>query len=207
MGLTVRGRSHTLQRSYRTTREILNFATIFFRLRQPTADPEEDILSADLMDMPGGAFPSLIPLDRPQDEITRIANEIAGLSKEGFPLGKILVLHDNWQGVEQLLTALRSRLGPNSAQDAKKQMPGEYVRVTTLNAGAGLEAPIVFLAGLRELFEKEQSVRISEEERENLIRDNTRKIYMAITRAGQRIVVTYAGKLPKDLAQFFGGER
>ncbi|MBK8824693.1 MAG: hypothetical protein IPN58_19410 [Anaerolineales bacterium] len=48
--------------------------------------------------------------------------------------------------------------------------------MTTLNAGAGLESAIVFLAGLRQLFEEEQSLRLSDDEREMLIRDNTKKI-------------------------------
>jgi hypothetical protein len=52
------------------------------------------------------------------------------------------------------------------------------------------------LVGLRSLAEQEQSLRISDEERVDLIRDNTRRIYMAITRAGQRIVITYSGELP-----------
>ena len=71
--------------------------------------------------------------------------------------------------------------------------------VLELNAGAGLESPIVFLVGLRDLFEEEQSLRLSDEERESLIRDNTRKLYMAATRAGQRLVLTYAGDLPAVL--------
>jgi superfamily I DNA/RNA helicase len=73
------------------------------------------------------------------------------------------------------------------------------VRVTTLNAGAGLESPIVFLAGVRQLFEEEQSLRLSDEEREIMIRNNTRKLYMAATRAGQRLVITYVGELPDAL--------
>jgi superfamily I DNA/RNA helicase len=77
--------------------------------------------------------------------------------------------------------------------------------VTTLNAGAGLESPIVFLAGLRQLFEEEQSLRLSDEEREVLIRDNTRKLYMAVTRAGQRLVLTYAGDLPGVLSDALKG--
>lgn len=66
-----------------------------------------------------------------------------------------------------------------------------------LNAATGLESPIVFLLGMRELYEQEQSLRLSEEERLELIRDNTRKLYMAITRAGQRLVITYAGEIPE----------
>lgn len=77
--------------------------------------------------------------------------------------------------------------------------------MTTLNAGAGLESPIVFLAGLRQLFEEEQSLRLSDEEREVLIRDNTRKLYMAVTRAGQRLVLTYAGDLPGVLSDALKG--
>ena len=78
--------------------------------------------------------------------------------------------------------------------DPKISSPGPYIRVTILNAGTGLESPIVFLAGLHERFEEEQSLRLSGEEREMLIRDNTRKIYMALTRAGQRLVFTYKGE-------------
>lgn len=66
-----------------------------------------------------------------------------------------------------------------------------------LNAATGLESPIVFLVGMRELYEQEQSLRLSEEERLELIRDNTRKLCMAITRAGQRLVITYAGEIPE----------
>jgi ATP-dependent exoDNAse (exonuclease V) beta subunit len=45
--------------------------------------------------------------------------------------------------------------------------------------------------GVHSLYEREQSVRLSDEERLELIRDNTRKLYMACTRAGQRLVITY----------------
>jgi superfamily I DNA/RNA helicase len=91
-----------------------------------------------------------------------------------------------------------------SARDPKIDYPGDYVRVTTLNAGAGLESPIVFLAGLREMFDEEQSLRLSDDEREVLIRDNTRKLYMATTWAGQRLVLMYVGELPGTLKAAFG---
>jgi hypothetical protein len=42
------------------------------------------------------------------------------------------------------------------------------MRATTLNAGAGLENPMVFLIGLSELFEDEQSIRLSDDEREEI---------------------------------------
>jgi ATP-dependent exoDNAse (exonuclease V) beta subunit len=67
-----------------------------------------------------------------------------------------------------------------------------------------LEGPIVIVAGIHEMFEKEGSLRLSEGERTDLVRENTRKLYMAFTRAGQRLILTYVGDLPvtlKELAQ------
>jgi superfamily I DNA/RNA helicase len=204
LGLDARGRTHHLRHSYRSTREIMQFATLLYRLRL-SEEKDEDILVPDLLNMPSGAFPEIIPLTSPQDEITRIANEVAGFVKKGYPKRHLLLFHTDGQGVRSLIQAIDDRLGKNAAFDPKDTYPGDYIRVTTLNAGAGLESPIVFLAGLRQLFEEEQSLRLSDDEREVLIRDNTRKLYMAATRAGQRLVLTYAGDLPGVLTEALKG--
>jgi hypothetical protein len=47
-------------------------------------------------------------------------------------------------------------------------------------------------------------LRLSDNERETLMRDNTRKLYMAATRAGQRLVVTYVGEIPEVLKGLVG---
>jgi hypothetical protein len=195
LGLDARGRTHHLNRSYRTTREIMQFAILLYRLRLEN-EKDDDILVPDLLTMPNGAFPQIIPLTSPQDEIARVANEVVEFVQKGFPRKHLLVLHTNGEGVKALVQAIDDKLGKGAALDAKDTYPGDYIRVTTLNAGAGLESPIVFLVGLRDLFEEEQSLRLSDEERESLIQDNTRKLYMAATRAGQRLVLTYAGDLP-----------
>jgi len=199
LGLEVRGRTHQLDRSYRTTREILDFATLFYRQRISRENADEDVLPPDLHALPPGVVPEIIPLTSPQDEIARLANEIEALVRHGFPLRHILVLHASWQGARQLCQAIRGRLGSGTAADPKDLRPGDYVRVTTINAGTGLESPLVFLAGLNQLFEEEQSLRLSDEEREQMTIDNTRKIYMAAARAGQRLVFTYVGELPAEL--------
>jgi superfamily I DNA/RNA helicase len=199
LGLQVHGHTHLLRRSYRTTREILDFASLFYRRRIQQDDADEDILVPDLLNMPVGTVPQLIPLMASQDEIARVANEIEAFARHGVPLQHILVLHYHWGGVKALVAAIQKRLGEGTAGDPKDMLPGEYVRVTTLNAGTGLESPIVFLVGLNQLFEEEQSLRLSDDEREQLIRENTRKVYMATTRAGQRLVLSYVGELPEQI--------
>ncbi|MAT45439.1 MAG: hypothetical protein CL609_24185 [Anaerolineaceae bacterium] len=200
LGLDARGRTYKLKHSYRTTHEILQFATLFYRLRLDE-EKDEDILAPDLLNMPNGVVPQIIPLDSAQDEIARVANEVENFLSNGCPRRDLLLLHANGNGVDALIKAINQRNTRSTAMDPKDTYPGNYVRVTTLNAGAGLESPIVFLVGLRELFEQEQSLRLSDEEREEVIRDNTRKIYMAATRAGQRLVFTYVGDLPELLQQ------
>lgn len=196
-GLEVRGRVHRLKKSYRTTREILSFATLLYRTRVPNDD--DDIEAPDLLDMPGGMFPQVIQLTSPQDEITRVVNEIEQLLQQGLSKRHLLVIHTDYQGQERLLERLRAKLGPTAAVDPKNGSPGDTIRVCTLNSVTGLESPIVFLVGVHQLFEQEQSVRLSDEERLELVRDNTRKLYMAITRAGQRVVLTYVGEVPDAL--------
>lgn len=198
-GLEVRGRSHRMERSYRTTREILDYATYLYRSR--VVQDEEDIVVPNLEDMPAGVVPVVVPMTSPQDEITRVVAEIEGLVREGVPKEYILVIHEDWRGAETVLSRLNAGLGEGSAVDPKEGIKGSSIRVCSLNAATGLESPIVFLVGMNSLFEQEQSLRISDEERVELIRDNTRKIYMAITRAGQRVVITYCGELPEWLKE------
>ena len=198
-GLDVRGRVHRLRKSYRTTREILDFATLLYRARLPQED--EEIVIPDLTNMPNGVLPVVIPLTSPQDEITRVINEIRLLAQGGVPWGHILVIHASREKVKPILKRLNGAFGAGTAVDPGQTNPHNQIRVCSLNAATGLESPIVFLMGAHELYEREQSIRLSEEEQAELIRDNTRKLYMAITRAGQRLVITYVGALPETLAQ------
>jgi hypothetical protein len=196
-GLEVRGRAHRLNKSYRTTREILDFATLLYRTRLPEDDESEEIVAPTLLDMPSGALPVVIPLTSPQDESTRVMNEIRELVRAGVPLGHILIIHADPRETPRLLNRLRQQFGPEAAVDPGQVMDSSNrIRVCSLHAATGLEAPIVFLMGVRALYEAEQSVRLSEGERAELIRDNTRKLYMACTRAGQRLVLTYVGEVP-----------
>jgi len=192
LGLDARGRSQHLKRSYRTTRQIMEFATLFYRQRLPE-ERDDDILAPDMLRMPEGVLPQVISVPAAQDENELVAKEIERFVRQGYPKRDLLALHAASNGADRLVEAIKVRLGNGSALNAKETYPGDYVRATSLNAGAGLESAIVFVVGLRELFEKEQSLRLSDDEREAMILNNTRKLYMAITRAGQRLVFTYPG--------------
>ncbi|MCC6606079.1 MAG: DEAD/DEAH box helicase [Anaerolineae bacterium] len=196
-GLEVRGRVHRLTKSYRTTREILDFATLLYRRRLPQED--EDVVIPDVDHMPHGVLPVVIPLTSEQDEVTRVINEIGQLHQNGVPWRDILVIHASREETSHIANRLNRVFGVDTAVDPGKDNPQDQIRVCSLNAATGLESPIVFLMGIHDLYEMEQSIRLAEEERAELVRDNTRKLYMAITRAGQRLVITYVGPLPELL--------
>lgn len=196
-GLEVRGRVHRLTKSYRTTREILDFATLLYRTRLPQDDAE--IVAPDFWHMPHGALPVIIPLTSAQDEITRVVNEIRQLAQSGVPWRDILLIHASREEVRPIIARLTGAFGRDVAIDPIKAAPQNQMRVCSLNAATGLESPIVFLMGVHDLYEREESIRLSDEERLELIRDNTRKLYMACTRAGQRLVITYVGPIPASL--------
>jgi hypothetical protein len=100
-----RGRTHQLRCSYRTTREIMQFAILFYRLRL-SEEKDEDVLMPDLLNMPNGVFPELITFTSAQDEIARIANEVTSFIKQGFPRKDLLLLHKDGQGFEALIQAV-----------------------------------------------------------------------------------------------------
>ncbi len=116
LGLQARGRSQQLRRSYRTTREILQFASLFYRLRLPE-EQEEEVLVPDLLNMPNGAFPEMLSLTSPQDEIGRVANEVEAFVRRGYPRSHLLILHANGTGVRRLKAAIDGRLGKDAAMD------------------------------------------------------------------------------------------
>ena len=128
-------------------------------------------------------------------------NEIRQLQQSGVPWRDILVIHASREESSHITLRLNKVFGSKTAVDPGQDNPQNQIRVCSLNAATGLESPIVFLMGSHDLYEMEQSIRLSEEERADLIRDNTRKLYMACTRAGQRLIITYVGPLPAILNQ------
>lgn len=199
-GLEVRGRSERLARSYRTTRDILEYAVRLYQRRLP-GEQEEDIIVPALHEMPRGRAPELLTFSSEQDEVARLVDEIRRFRQAGGNPGHLLVLHPTWEDTRTILQRLRSVFGANAAADPREQQPiaEQTIRVCTLDAATGLEAPIVFVLGLHRLLQTEQDLHLSRDEQAELVRDNTRRLYMACTRAGQRLVLCHVGAPPEAL--------
>ena len=193
-GIEVRGRTTRLETAYRNTRAILRFARNFYEERR-SADDELDLnvpSEATLLAMPEeGMEPEVIHLANSQDEMARAVNEVWSMRERELPSGSLLVIHADGRKVPGLIRELQAKLGEDQVHAAKegKRSDRSFCSVVSLDAATGLEAPVVMLLGKDILLDAESDPRLSQEEKTALCRDNTRKLYMGFTRAGQRLVI------------------
>jgi len=102
----------------------------------------------------------------------------------------ILVLHEDRRILESIRQAIGEKIGHKKARLLDNTDPArDAVAFATLNNATGIERSIVFLSGIDALFEKENSPLLDPREKADIIRDHTRKIYMALTRVGEKLVI------------------
>jgi len=194
-GIDIRGRSRQLRRAYRNSRAILHFAKAFCAMRGVDASENPDFnlpTEKQISDIPvAGTAPDIILCPNIQDLNQRAVNEIVSLRESGLRNGQVLILHACSQDLGSFKASLQNALGNGLVHDAKDgaRPTDSFCQVCTLNAGTGLEAPIVFLLGIDSLLEKEQLPFLPDDEKQELQQTHTQKLYMAITRAGQRLLI------------------
>ncbi|MBT2339429.1 MULTISPECIES: UvrD-helicase domain-containing protein [Pseudomonas] len=203
VGLDVAGKTKKLHRSYRTTQAILRAAGLV--LAEFTQTDPDDYLQPDFDGMEEGIAPLLIRSDTPQDAVIQLCNEIADyLQGSQVNLSNMLVLYGRDANKKLLFKALSDRFGSRKIWDLNSMesihVNADNLRVSTVDTATGLEASIVFLLGLEKLMkETAQAGILSAQESEQ----NSRKLYMAMTRAGQRLILISTTLLPEGIANLF----
>jgi hypothetical protein len=187
-GMPVVGRTRWLRVPYRNTRQIYRAAYEVIReddvLRRELEDRVGQRLEPDLSSehLRSGPSPELRRFGSEQEEQGFVRSEIEWLLQQGFDAREIAVLHRRTQGVRKLARALR----------------GTDVEPSTMHALKGLEFEAVFLTGMEETFREglARSARAMSEER--------RLVYMAMTRARERLYLSYRGWWPEALTGVLG---
>lgn len=209
-GLDVSGRTRKLRRSYRTTRAILEAATAI--LETLGQGDREDCLEPDLAGMAAGTRPVLLRVATPQDGVDRLVNELASIHQTGVPLGAFLVIYGDNAGKRILYDKLCKRFGEgdvwwfNERSQRKAPPQGldrEYLRMANLDTATGLEAHVVFLIGVERLFDSARSASLVGGELAERHEQNARRLYMAMTRAGEKLVLVSSDPLPHEVEPWF----
>lgn len=197
VGLDVRSRSHKLERPYRSTRAILEFARDFYRSRLSEDDEPLNLPAPEWLEtLEAGTPPIVQPGGAGQDQLRRLTADLKALKEGGVPPGHILILvAGRALAVHTILRHLDAHLGANTAASVRDDAAhADSIGVAHLMAATGLERPIVFLLGCDDLLATESNPLLSDEERAELRQDHTRQIYVGITRGMERVVI-YADRL------------
>lgn len=191
LGREVRGRAQRLERPYRNTRQTLDFAGRFYLRRLPTEEGEVNLPDQAMLEgMSPGEEPRLLQVQTIQDERARVTNEVSAALAEGLAPGQILIIHVDPRQVSAIVRQLEVR-HPGRVVDAREAQGRNQIRVCSLGACTGLEASVVIVLGLELLLDQEDHLQLDDAERKELVRANTKKIFVALTRAGQRLMVCY----------------
>ena len=200
-GIDLRDRTFRLQRSYRSNPLILKVADEFRFNRIP------DEVGLTLPIKPPEKFPKsrckapiFLHFHTRKDEQNRLFSEINMLLKKGVLAKNILVLDAGSFSVRPLLQTMKKTLGQATCMLTDPYWDEEAIRVCELSAATGIESPFVFITGLEALFETENKATCGDRERYSLMVENTRKLYMGMTRASEKLVLLMTSPaIPKSL--------
>ncbi len=189
MGLEVRGRSIRLKVNYRTTREIARAAE---NLLPPQV--EEEV--REVLSLLGGPSPEIRGFPTQEDCTRDLVAWVRSHLDFGVPPEEIGVLTRVWDLARRLKEVLEAQGIPATLlSDKDEQEPG--VRVGTAHSSKGLEFRVVAVFGAnRSLFPLESLLRkaSSEQEREQLQERDRNLLYVAFSRARERLWVGYWGE-------------
>ncbi|MBX2808893.1 MAG: AAA family ATPase [Cellvibrionaceae bacterium] len=199
VGLNVRGRTKKLNYSYRTTYEIMVAANA---LLEHLDEDTDDFIQPDLEKMERGSKPQVIYSAHGQDEQKRFLNELADcVSHANIPLQHIIVLCSNAISPWTIKRVIEAKLGPdkvvncNHREDLEHNL-GNKIRLMTINSCTGMEAGVVFVIGVGDVVNQANHLALSSEEKIIAHQQATRKLYVAMTRAGQKLILFSTAKLP-----------
>ena len=212
VGLNVAGRTRKLRHSYRTTKAILETASAMLTILLGSRD-DEDYLEPIYDGMEQGVKPMLLYAESPQDALDRLVRELAALvDQKGMPLSAFLVIYGENVNRGALHAQLCNRFGHDRVwwlndRFQKKEPPGdrsgEHLRMAYVDTATGLEAGLVFLIGMEPQFLLEPLRADASETQRERLEANARKLYMAMTRAGQRLFVVSSQRIPGTMETLF----
>lgn len=189
IGLDVRGRAYVLRKNYRNTRQILHAARLLFEPYDIVELDDEDNRSRIDVDLPGreGAQPEIIRFESAADEARWVASEIERIRREdvavlGSGIAVLSASKRHREALEEQLQAKKISTA-NLRQDVVAS--SNHVKVSTIESAKGHEFSVVFLVGMND------GVIPWERADDDEITRDARRLYVAVTRARDRVVLTW----------------
>ncbi len=187
VGIQAQGRTTILKLNYRNTLEVLSVARAFATELLAGRDAGEDGVPIIVPESAGrrGAFPELIHCEGHWQEwdclVTRIRDEQAN----GRLLNDMAIIYRNSsqaEAAERALTQAGIAYASGTSSKGRGELYGseDSVKIVSMHSSKGLEFGLVLIPGLGEMPKKGEAEA-----------DEARLLYVAMTRAIDRLVMTY----------------
>lgn len=181
------GRTTILTLNYRNTVEILNVATGFAQELLRSTDELEDDAPIRVQPQTAGrhgVMPQLIHLPSFSKEVDYLSEQIQALYADGMPWNDIGILYRSKFMANAIVKRFQRNQIPHEwinqsakSRDYHPEQPS--VKLVTLHSSKGLEFPVVFTPGLGYM-----------PNMHNDLESETRLLYVGMTRAMDRLVMT-----------------
>jgi superfamily I DNA/RNA helicase len=206
LGLDVVGRSRVLRRAYRNTFEIAQVSRRLLRdepsvlavLKQEEDEP--DLVEPEERWMRHGPRPSVHSFAAEAPERKWLENRLKELLSDGVRPEEIAVFERETATLEATAAAMRKAGLP--VRRLSDHTDRAAVAFGTMHAAKGLEFRVVFVMRLDQLFRQASRWRLPEDEQRRYEASEMRLLYVAMTRARDRLYLEYRYPLPKDLERF-----
>jgi superfamily I DNA/RNA helicase len=143
--------------------------------------------------------PQLFHFPTKDDQQNRLFSEINQLIQRGYEASDILIINADIQSTRFLAQEIRDALRiRTTALTGSMIIEDNTLKLCDIQSATGLQSKIVFITGLENIFDAEQSVELSDRERHSLQTDNTRLMHMAMTRASDRLYLMISTKQVPD---------
>lgn len=196
-GLDVRGRSHVLRKNYRNTAEVLAAALAVIGAA-PVEDLDENIVVQDEVDAAdrSGALPELVAAATADDQVDKLIARISALALDesnGVGLGDIAVCCPTNRSASVFRSALQAAGLPAIDLQEYQGATVEAVKVGTHDRAKGLEFKVVVLPDLSASTLMKPPKKASDAELDDLVATTTARLYVAMTRARDHLILGAVG--------------
>ena len=208
LGIDVRGRSSALTVNYRTTEQIRRFADrILINATDDSSGEPEERKSVSLL---SGPEPRVQSFGTVAEEVAGIAEAIRGFLSEGYDLSGIAIFA---HGQTTLTTRAKTacRLAGVACRELSDDSPFQVgaISVGTMHRAKGLEFKAVIVAGCDEKLLPAKTVldRLTDvADQDAFVAQEKRLLYVACTRARERLLLSHSGPRSRFLAPMLGSD-
>jgi len=196
LGLNMRGRSASLRKNFRNTRQIAEAAAHLHEHNRLLKQSEEFVDPEPIERV--GPRPCLIQTERISQVQKALIEKLLSLVEgETFRLADFAILAPTNDLCEEFQRALtRENLRSVLHRDEEFNLFEEQIKILTIHSAKGLEFPVVFVVGLHEDVLPRKSYALSEEEQALHLERERTLLYVAMTRAAEGLFLFSAQERP-----------